>query len=171
MRAALHAGLSLLLLPTLLFAERLPVAGDAALLARLQIKAVAELPLIFKGEVASISRDGDAMIITFRVREAFRGAPAEDVIVLREWVGPWREDPQRVAAGQRGYFLLRSPTANGFGRMERCFALTREDQVLIEPPAGNLRRTSRRLRGRAHPITMRDEDFAAVLRQELRERK
>ena len=144
---------------------------DAATLVRQRIAQSSDVPLIFGGAVQTISREGDSVIITFRVTEPFRGTLVGDDLVLREWAALWRDDPARFQTGEKGYYFVRAAGDRGFGSVTQRFTELAPGEVLLAPAASSPNGRSRRLRTSSVPLTLASEDFALLLRRLLSENK
>ena len=70
--------------------------------------------VVFTGEVTSVERTGDAVVVTFRVEDGIRGAASGSSYALREWAGLWADDPARYVVGERRLMLLHANSVCGF---------------------------------------------------------
>lgn len=71
--------------------------------------------VVFAGEVLSIEHTPAAVLVTWRIEDAVRGATAGGTYVLREWQGLWQGESDRYQKGERALIMLHAPSAAGFG--------------------------------------------------------
>ncbi|MEK6397755.1 MAG: hypothetical protein V4734_06695 [Terriglobus sp.] len=70
--------------------------------------------VVFTGEVLSVERTGDAVVVTFHVEDGIRTLASGSTYVLREWAGLWTDDPLRYVVGERRLMLLHANSVCGF---------------------------------------------------------
>ena len=70
--------------------------------------------VVFTGEVLSIDRQADGVVVRWEVNDAVRGTDTGAVYTLREWPGLWASGEPRYTVGQRALVLLHRPSAAGY---------------------------------------------------------
>ncbi len=70
--------------------------------------------VVFTGEVLSIDRRADGVLVRWHVDDAVRGTDAGAVYTLREWPGLWTSGEARYTVGQHALVLLHGASAGGY---------------------------------------------------------
>ena len=96
--------------------------------------------IIFSGTVTAVSpasaKGKRATAITFKVKQAIRGASAGQYLTIHEWAGLWSRG-ERYRVGERVFLFLYSPSrlgltspvAGGMGR----FAMNSTGEIVLSP--------------------------------------
>ncbi len=70
--------------------------------------------IVFTGEVTEIKRGEGAVVMSWRVEDAVRGAQPGGVVDLREWPGLWDGNGARYTVGERALVMLHASSVAGY---------------------------------------------------------